>query len=65
MTERELRADFEECLKRIDVKLSSFKYETELQRARKTVQEQVYQKTDLPGEVYLVNMPTGAEDLSV
>ena len=60
LTERELRADFEECLKRIDVKLSSFKYETELQRARKTVQEQVYQKTDLPGEVYLVNMPTGS-----
>lgn len=60
LTERELRADFGECLKRIDVKLSSFKYETELQRARKTVQEQVYQKTDLPGEVYLVNMPTGS-----
>lgn len=55
-----LCADFKECLKRLDARLKSFKCETELQKARKTVQAQVYEKTEYPGDIFLTNMPTGS-----
>ncbi len=55
----ELTSNFDECLKKIDAKLDSFKPETELQKARSIVQAQVYDKTDKSSDIYLMNMPTG------
>lgn len=56
----ELTSDFEECLKKLNAKLDSFKPKTELQKARALVQNQVYQKVNKDSEIYLMNMPTGS-----
>ena len=56
----ELTSDFNECLKKLDAKLDSFRPETELQKSRALVQTQVYDKTDISSDVYIMNMPTGS-----
>ncbi len=54
------RADFKRCLARVDNHLSSFVCQTDLQRARRNVQEQAFRKIKEPAEIYLLNMPTGS-----
>lgn len=56
----ELQSDFSECLKKLDSRLAQFDCETELQKARSRVQKQVFDNTDLPADIYLMNMPTGS-----
>ncbi len=56
----ELTSDFEKCLEKINRKLSSFKNTTELQKTRSKIQSQVYEKADIDGDIYLMNMPTGS-----
>lgn len=57
---RELTADFEDCLGRIDAKLRSFSAETPLANARAALQAQVYQNADTGARLFLMNMPTGS-----
>ena len=58
--DQELVSDFEKCLERINHKLSSFSCTTELQKSRSLIQQQVYDKTNVDSEIYLMNMPTGS-----
>lgn len=57
---RSLKSNFENCLKKLDDKFASFVCTTDLQKARSQIQKQVYDKTDLNSEIYLMNMPTGS-----
>lgn len=57
---RPLTADFESCLRKVNTKLSSFVCTTSLQKTRALLQQQVFCKADVSGEVYLMNMPTGS-----
>ncbi len=57
---RPLTADFTACLERMDHKLNSFVCRTSLQKARASLQRQVFQKKDEDAELYLMNMPTGS-----
>lgn len=52
---RPLTADFKACLKKADTKLNSFVCETSLQRTRALLQQQVFRKVDVSGEIYLMN----------
>lgn len=58
--DRQMLADFEACLKRINERLDSFVCHTVLQQSRNLLQQQVFQKADRDGEIYLMNMPTGS-----
>ena len=55
-----LKADFQVCLDKVNSKLSSFVCTTSLQKTRALLQKQVFRKTDVKGEIYLMNMPTGS-----
>ena len=55
-----LQADFSACLKRVEEKLQLFSCETTLQKARNTLQQQVFEKAEVKREIYLMNMPTGS-----
>lgn len=55
-----LKANFEKCLQKVDDRLNSFICKTELQKTRKVLQQQVFEKTDNDAEIYLMNMPTGS-----
>lgn len=55
-----LKADFAACLDILNIKLSSFKCRTKLQQTRELLQKQVFQKTNIDAEIYLMNMPTGS-----
>lgn len=55
-----LTADFQACLEKVNTKLNSFVCTTSLQRTRALLQQQVFGKTDISGEIYLMNMPTGS-----
>ncbi|MCI8535361.1 MAG: CRISPR-associated helicase Cas3' [Hungatella sp.] len=55
-----LKADFSACLKRVEEKLQLFSCETTLQKARNTLQQQVFEKAEVKREIYLMNMPTGS-----
>lgn len=59
-TRQTLKTDFEKCLERLNKRLSSFVVETELQRMRACLQQQVYDKVGVDSEIYLMNMPTGS-----
>lgn len=58
-TERGLRGDFKKALDIVNQKLSGFKAETTLQKARKVLQEQAYTNSD-GAQISLLNMPTGS-----
>lgn len=58
--EKQWKTDFEKCLKRVEDRFSSFQCETNLQKSRSLLQEQVFKKADLDAEIYLMNMPTGS-----
>lgn len=55
-----LNSDFEKCLEKVNKKLNSFVCETDLQKARSLIQNQVFKKVDIDSEIYLMNMPTGS-----
>lgn len=55
-----LKSNFTDCLEKINDKFASFNPITDLQKARATVQQQVYEKCDTNAEIYLMNMPTGS-----
>lgn len=55
-----LTADFVKCLEKTNKKLHSFKCKTKLQKARTSIQNQVFEKVDKDSEIYLINMPTGS-----
>lgn len=57
---QELKSDFGKCLEKINNRLDLFECTTELQKARSLIQQQVYDKTDVDSEIYLMNMPTGS-----
>lgn len=57
---RPLTADFQACLEKVNVRLNSFVCTTTLQKTRALLQQQVFGKTDVNGEIYLMNMPTGS-----
>lgn len=57
---RTLTADFEACLEKVNKKLNSFVCTTSLQKSRAFLQQQVFHKVDISGEIYLMNMPTGS-----
>lgn len=57
---RPLTADFYACLEKVNKKLVSFVCTTSLQKTRALLQQQVFDKTDVSGEIYLMNMPTGS-----
>ena len=58
--EAELFADFERCLEKVNRKLDSFICTTDLQRMRASLQRQVFEKSAVESEIYLMNMPTGS-----
>lgn len=55
-----LTTNFSACLQKINDRLSSFKCTTDLQKTRNNLQQQVFQKANTDGEIYLMNMPTGS-----
>lgn len=54
-----MTSDFIACRKLIEDKLDSFVIDTQLQRARSVLQNQVFSNHE-DGEVFLMNMPTGS-----
>lgn len=57
---RPLAADFQLCLEKVNLRLNSFVCTTPLQKTRTVLQQQVFGKTNVNGEIYLMNMPTGS-----
>lgn len=57
---RSLKANFERCLERVNQKLTGFQCKTPLQKTRALLQRQVFDKTDIKSDIYLMNMPTGS-----
>lgn len=57
---RSLKSDFKKCLEKVNQKLDSFLCETELQRTRSVLQNQVFRKEKQDSEIYIMNMPTGS-----
>lgn len=45
---------------KVNERLNSFVCETDLQKTRKVLQQQVFEKTDTDADIYLMNMPTGS-----
>jgi CRISPR-associated endonuclease/helicase Cas3 len=57
---RSLTANFDNCLQKINYKLSSFSCVTDLQKSRATLQDQVYKSINKQAEIFLMNLPTGS-----
>lgn len=55
-----LKADFKECLYKINEKLNAFKAVTKLQKSRAKLQRQAFENIKTDAELYLMNMPTGS-----
>lgn len=55
-----LTSDFNACLEKVNATLASFICTTSLQKTRALLQQQVFSKIDMDGEIYLMNMPTGS-----
>ena len=55
-----LHANFKACLRRVDEHLQSLPSETELQKARRDLQRQAFERIQENAEIYLMNMPTGS-----
>lgn len=58
--EQKLKAEFKRCLEKVNRELESFECHTRLQKARGKLQKQVFNKTNVQSEIYLMNMPTGS-----
>lgn len=59
-TEDKLKADFYQCLEKVNERLDKFVCKTELQMARRGLQEQAFSKANQDADIYLMNMPTGS-----
>lgn len=57
---RSLKTNFEKSLEQVNQHLSSFRCKTTLQKTRALLQKQVFEKTAVNSELYLMNMPTGS-----
>ncbi len=57
---KELKADFRDCLDKINVKFASFTPKTKLQKARSVMQKQVFNQVNDDAEIYCLPMPTGS-----
>ncbi len=57
---QKMQSDFSEALSCVDKVFSEFRATTELQKARSILQAQVYEKTNINANIYLMNMPTGS-----
>ena len=55
-----LKADYKKCLDDVNQLFSSFKPQTELQKARSRIQEQIYFNSKENADIYCINMPTGS-----
>lgn len=55
-----LHANFEKALELVNKKLSEFTCTTDLQKSRSAIQQQVFDKSSVDSEIYLMNMPTGS-----
>lgn len=54
------KSNFSECLEKINERFRNFQPKTDLQKARNRVQNQVYEKIEQKGEIFLMPMPTGS-----
>lgn len=59
-TDRGIDGDFQKAYDKVCKKLNSFKIETELQKTRSVIQEQVYKSVESNADIYTLNMPTGS-----
>lgn len=59
-TDRGIDGDFQKAYDKVCEKLNSFKIETELQKTRSIIQEQVYKSVESNANIYTLNMPTGS-----
>lgn len=57
---RQLYADFQACLDKVEEVLAAFVCKTKLQKARSSLQSQAFQRAKTDAEIYLMNMPTGS-----
>ncbi|MGN1113783.1 MAG: CRISPR-associated helicase Cas3' [Oscillospiraceae bacterium] len=55
-----LSGDFKSALEKLNDRLSSFKAETEVQKARSRLQNQAYKNMFNDGKISILNMPTGS-----
>ena len=55
-----LISNYYECLDKINKRIASFSSVTSLQKARKSIQEQVFNKVGECANIYILNMPTGS-----
>ncbi len=58
--DRGLYADFDECIMRIEKKLSSFVPDTFVKKARALLLSQILSRSTSKADLYLMNMPTGS-----
>ena len=54
------KQDFSAALRKVNAVLDQFLPVTALQKARQQIQEQVFQRAQESGEIYLLDMPTGS-----
>lgn len=59
-TKRGLEGDFKKAYERVCEYMDSFKPETELQKERAKLQEQVYRNMEKKSDIYFLDMPTGS-----
>ena len=57
---RSLKTDFAACLEKLDKRFDRFVCQTELQKARGSLQTQAFKNAEQDGEIYLMHMPTGS-----
>ncbi|HCT64487.1 MAG TPA: CRISPR-associated helicase/endonuclease Cas3 [Lachnospiraceae bacterium] len=55
-----IKSDFISCLDKLNRKFEEFTTVTPLQKTRQILQNQVYERLDEAGKIYLMNMPTGS-----
>ncbi|MDO5564775.1 MAG: CRISPR-associated helicase Cas3' [Eubacteriales bacterium] len=55
-----MESNFKDCLNKINEKIKSFVCISDLQKKRKLIQDQVYEKINKEAKIYLMNMPTGS-----
>ncbi len=59
-TERTLHSNFENCLKKLKKQFTAFSCQTDLQKTRAVLQEEVFSHAKEDAELYFMQMPTGS-----
>ncbi len=57
---RKIVSDFDSVISAVDSKISSFKHDNELRKARKRLQEQAIVNSKISEKINILNMPTGS-----